>query len=42
VITVVLVDADADPEERPDGDWWGSNAWMANKRDLAGYGETEL
>ncbi len=41
VITVVLVDADADPDERPDGDWWGSNAWMANERDRGSYGETE-
>lgn len=41
VITVVLVDTDPDPEERPDGDWWGSNAWMANERDRRSYGEAE-
>lgn len=41
VLTVVLIDAEADPAERPDGDWWGSNAWMANWRDQRIYGEAE-
>lgn len=38
---MILVRADADPDERPDGDWWGSNAWLANPRDHRMYGETE-
>jgi len=42
VITVVLVDVGADPDERPDRDWWGSNAWMANDCDRGRYGEPEL
>ena len=25
--------------DRPDGDWWGSNAWMANRWDRHLYGE---
>lgn len=41
VLTVVLIDAKADPAERPDGDWWGSNAWMANRSDQRIYGEAE-
>lgn len=41
LLTVVLIDAEADPAERPDGDWWGSNAWMANWRDQRIYGEAE-
>lgn len=27
LLTVILVGADADPDEPPDADWWGSNAW---------------
>lgn len=41
VLTVILLAATADPEERPDGDWWGSNAWRANERDLRTYGEAD-
>lgn len=41
VLTVILVSADADPGEQPDGDWWGSNAWLANPRDHRIYGEAE-
>ncbi|MBV9313143.1 MAG: hypothetical protein JO100_05230 [Pseudonocardia sp.] len=33
VLTVILVSADADPTERPDGEWWGSNTWLAERRD---------
>lgn len=40
VLTVILVDADADPAERPEGEWWGSNAWPANRRDQRIYEET--
>lgn len=39
VLTVILVGAEADPAEPPDGDWWGSNAWVANRRDRRLYGE---
>ena len=42
VLTVILVDAAADPDERPDGEWWGSNAWPANRRDRRIYGEEDL
>lgn len=41
MVTVILVSADADPGERPEGDWWGSNAWLANSRDQRIYGEVE-
>ncbi len=41
VLTVILVNAEADPDERPDGSWWGSNAWPANERDQRRYGEAE-
>lgn len=41
VLTVILVAAAADPDEPPNGDWWGSNAWPANPRDLGIYGEAE-
>ncbi|MHB8449423.1 MAG: transposase [Mycobacteriales bacterium] len=41
VLTVILVDASADPSEQPAGDWWGSNAWVANQRDLHLYGEAD-
>lgn len=41
VLTVILVNAEADPAEHPDGDWWGSNAWLANRRDQRIYGEAE-
>lgn len=41
VVTVILVDPEADPAQRPDGDWWGSNAWMANPRDRRIYGEEQ-
>lgn len=41
VLTVILVSADADPDERPDGDWWGSNAWIANQQDQCLYSEEQ-
>lgn len=28
MLTVILVAADADPDESPNGDWWGSDAWL--------------
>ena len=39
VLAVILVHADADPHDRPDGDWWGANAWPANIRDIRIYQE---
>ena len=42
VLTVTLVDADADPSEPPDGEWWGANAWTANERDRRLYGKEDL
>ena len=41
VLTVILVDADVDVEERPDGEWWGSNAWMASAPDRRLYGRED-
>lgn len=36
-MTVILVDPAADPTNRPDGDWWGANAWRSNKTDQRDY-----
>ncbi len=41
VLTVILLAADADPDERPDGDWWGSNAWVSNQQDQGLYSEEQ-
>lgn len=41
IVTVILVHPAADPDERPDGDWWGSNAWLANLRDRLLYGREQ-
>lgn len=41
VLVVILVRPDVDPLERPEGDWWGSNAWVANERDRRLYGREE-
>lgn len=41
VLTVILVDARVDPSDLPQGDWWGSNAWVANEQDRRLYGEEE-
>ncbi|WP_154677583.1 hypothetical protein [Mycolicibacter icosiumassiliensis] len=41
VLTVILVSADADPDEPPDGDWWGSNAWIANQQGRGLYSEEQ-
>jgi hypothetical protein len=41
VLTVILLAGSADPDEPPDGDWWGSNAWRANDRDQRIYGEAD-
>jgi hypothetical protein len=38
VLTVILVEGNADPSERAEGDWWGTNAWVANGRDRHIYG----
>lgn len=37
IMTVILVDPAADPTNRPDGDWWGANAWRSNKTDQRDY-----
>ncbi|MHB8682422.1 MAG: transposase [Acidimicrobiales bacterium] len=42
LLTVILVSAEADQKDRPKGDWWGSNAWVANERDRRLYGREEL
>lgn len=41
VLTVILVEGDVDPSEPAEGDWWGSNAWMANERDTHIYGKED-
>lgn len=41
VITVILVDAAVDQTDEPDGDWWGSNAWVAGPRDRGIYGKED-
>lgn len=38
-VTVIVLRADTDPSDRPDGDWWGANAWPANTRDTRIYRE---
>jgi hypothetical protein len=42
LLTVILVRPDADPSEQPEGDWWGSNAWVADNRDRRLYGREDL
>jgi hypothetical protein len=39
LLTVILLAADADPDERADGAWGGVNAWPANERDQRLYRE---
>jgi hypothetical protein len=41
VLTVILLNAAADPAEAPDGQWWGVNAWRANERDRYMYGKAD-
>ncbi len=41
VLTVILVEAGVDPSVSPDGDWWGSNAWVASERDRRLYGKED-
>ncbi|UQX11731.1 transposase [Candidatus Mycobacterium methanotrophicum] len=41
VLTVILISNDADPDERPDGDCWGSNAWVSNQHDKSLYSEEQ-
>lgn len=37
VLTVILLPADTDPADPPDGDWWGTNAWRSNGGDRRIY-----
>lgn len=39
LLTVIVLPADTDPVDRPDGDWWGVNAWLANTKDQRIYRE---
>lgn len=41
VLTVIVVDGEADPRESPHGFWWGSNAWRSSRRDVRIYNEEE-
>lgn len=41
VLTVILVDPAVDASERPNGEWWGSNAWVANGQDRRLYGKED-
>ena len=42
LLTVILGDAEADPSEKPEGDWWGSNAWVASEKDRHLYGREDI
>ena len=41
VLTVILVAADVDETEKPVGEWWGANAWVASPRDRRLYGKDD-
>lgn len=41
VLVVILLPADAGISDRPDGTWWGVNAWLANDRDQRIYRERQ-
>ena len=41
VLTVILVDGKVDPSESAEGDWWGTNAWVASERDKHMYGKED-
>lgn len=41
ILTVILVSPEADPNEPPDGDWWGSNAWPSSDQDQQIYAGDE-
>jgi len=41
ILVVILVAADADETERPAGQWWGSNAWVASARDRRLYAKED-
>ncbi|ACU54569.1 hypothetical protein Afer_1653 [Acidimicrobium ferrooxidans DSM 10331] len=41
VLVVILVAADVDETERPAGEWWGANAWVAGPRDRRIYAEED-
>lgn len=41
VLTVILLPADADPADPPNGDWWGVNAWPSNARDRRVYEQVQ-
>lgn len=39
LLTVVLLHPEVDPDESPDGEWWGANAWPSNTHDQHIYRE---
>lgn len=41
VLTVILLPAATDPDEPPEGDWWGANAWRSNDQDQRIYRERQ-
>lgn len=41
IVTVVIVEPDDEDPERPQGEWWGANAWIANERDRRLYGKED-
>lgn len=41
MLTVILVEADVDRSQSPDGDWWASNAWVANEGDRRVYAKED-
>ncbi len=41
ILTVILLNADTDPADPPDGDWWGANAWRSSARDQRIYEQAQ-
>lgn len=41
LLTLILLPADTDPADPPDGVWWGANAWRSNARDQRIYAQEQ-
>ena len=41
ILVVILVAAGVDETERPAGEWWGANSWVASPRDRRLYAEED-
>ncbi len=40
LFVVTLVKPEADPNDKPDGDWWGANCWPANETAQRQYAQS--